>query len=77
MKAQHRFPELWDLLSTQTKGMILGMEELGAIFDGIKYPFLLFRIPKESEIQDEEKLAIANRMITRITGLRIKVKKLR
>jgi len=61
---------------TTLKGMILGMENLGAKFvktDGFD---VFFNIPKGSGIDDDAKLKIAKQAFTKMFGLGLKVRRL-
>jgi hypothetical protein len=62
--------------STTLKGMILGMENMGAMFvktDGFN---LYFDIPKGSHIDDDDKLKRAKEAFTKMFGLGLKVRRI-
>lgn len=61
---------------TTLKGMILGMENMGAKFvktDGFD---VFFDIPKGSDIDDDAKLKRAKQAFTKMFGLGLKVRRL-
>jgi len=61
---------------TTLKGMILGMENMGAKFvktDGFD---VFFNIPKDSDIDDDEKLKRAKQAFTKMFGLGLKVRRI-
>lgn len=47
--------EYWKL-----KGIIIAMEDMGAIYRDINYKFIYFDIPKGCEIDDDKKLSRAS-----------------
>lgn len=60
---------------TTLKGMILGMENMGAKFvktDGFD---VFFDIPKGSDIDDDDKLKRAKRVFTQALGLGLRVRR--
>lgn len=65
----------WYSLDWKVKGVILGMEQVGALFDDIDPPFILFSIPEGSTLHnDDEALKRAYEGCVGLTGLRMKVK---
>lgn len=57
------------------KGIILCMEKMGAVFDGISPPHILFTIPKESRFyHDKAALKRGSEGFAVLTGLIMKVK---
>jgi len=61
--------------STTLKGMIKGMEMMGAKYvktDGFD---LFFNIPKNSEIDDDDKLKRAKEAFTQMFGLGLRVRR--
>jgi hypothetical protein len=61
---------------TTLKGMILGMENLGAKFVKIDGFDVFFNIPKGSEIDDDAKLKRAKQGFKKMFGLGLKVRRL-
>ena len=60
---------------TTLKGMIMGMEQMGAKFlktDGLD---VFFDIPKNSDIDDETKLKRAKNAFTKMFGLGLKIRR--
>lgn len=60
---------------TTLKGMILGMENMGAKFiknDGF---YVFFNIPKGSDIDNDAKLKRAKQAFTKMFGLGLKVRR--
>lgn len=75
MSAAEQYPMTWLSIDWKVKGIILGMEKMGAVFDGIKYPYILFTIPKESYLHNNsEALKRGYDGCIGLTGLRMKVK---
>lgn len=68
----------WYNLDWKVRGIILGMEQMGAIFDDINPPFILFSIPESSCLyNDDEALKRGYQGCVGLTGLRMKVKYVR
>lgn len=57
------------------KGNILGMEKMGAKFVKMDDEFVFFDIPKDSEIDDTEKLKTMKRLFKESFDLGLKVRK--
>lgn len=59
----------------KTKGIIMGMESLGAKYRGMNPQFIYFDIPKGSPIDDDQKLKRAHQGCYGLTGLTIKIRR--
>lgn len=65
----------WYLLDWKVRGIIYGMEGMGAKFDDINPPFIYFTIPKDSKLHgDKEALKRGYEGCLGVTGLRMKVR---
>jgi len=58
----------------QVKGIIIGMEEMGAVFVKMDDKAMFFDIPTDSEMMDKVKQSRAAQCIEGFLGLKLRVK---
>jgi hypothetical protein len=64
-------------MTTILKGLIFGMEQLGAVFIKIEGDSVYFDIPSNTSINDPEKLKRSKLAFKELAGLTLKVKYLK